>query len=135
MQVTLHFLLATYALLGASPDLRPRADLDIREVRSVRVGEHVYRALLGYSEVYPFLVVEQVRLPLTEGDEPALVASWKLRDMEGGTAIRLQEGDDIKDLKWNNANVEFELARSDRRSRCVVANVVAGKPKVSCKNA
>jgi hypothetical protein len=131
----LQYLLATYALLGATPgNTRPRADFDIREIRSLQVGDHVYRALLGYSEIYPFLVIEQVRVPLTEGNEPVLVASWKMRDMDGGGAIRLQEGDDIKDLRWSNSDVEFVLARGGRRSRCVVSNIVAGRPKVSCKN-
>jgi hypothetical protein len=43
---------------------------------------------LGYREIYPFLVIEQVRIPLNEGDEPVLVASWKMRDMDGGAAYR-----------------------------------------------
>jgi hypothetical protein len=133
--MTLQWLLATYALL-ASPTrkMRPRADLDIREIRSLQVGDQVYRVLLGYSEIYPFLVIEQVRIPLTEGDEPVLVTSWKMQDMDGGAAIRLQEGDDIKDLRWSNSDVEFALGRVGKRSRCIVSNVVVGRPKVSCKN-
>jgi hypothetical protein len=108
--------------------------LDVREVRSVRVGDHVYRALLVYSEVYPFLVIEKVRISLTEGDEPALISSWKLREMDGGAALRLQEGDDIKELRWNKSDVLFVLAHEGRHTQCVISQVIADKPKVSCRN-
>jgi hypothetical protein len=135
MQMTLQCILAAYALLGAtSGNIRPRADLDIREVRSLRVGNHIYRAFLGYDETYPFLVVEQVRLPLTEGDESVLVASWKMRDMDGSAVIRPREGDDIKDLRWSNSDVDFALIRGGKRSACAISNIVAGRPKVSCNN-
>jgi len=133
--VTLHCLLASCVLLAVPPgNIRARADLDIREVKSVQVGNYVYRALLGYSEVNPFLVVEKVRVALTEGDEPELVASWKMRDMDGGAAIRLQEGDDIRDLRWTNLELEFAVVGGGRHSRCVILNVTSGTPKVSCKD-
>jgi len=133
--VTLHCLLASCVLLAVPPgNIRARADLDIREVKSVQVGNYVYRALLGYSEVNPFLVVEKVRVALTEGDEPELVASWKMGNMDGGTAIRLQEGDDIKDIRWTNSELEFAVVGGGRHSRCVISSVTSGTPKVSCKD-
>ena len=46
----------------------------------------VYRALLGFAEIYPFLVVEKV-LGEDEADEPALLETWRLANMTGGAAF------------------------------------------------
>lgn len=128
-------LIAALSLVLAATDAppRPRADLDVREVRSTRAGDCVLRALVGYSEVYPFLVVERIRLPLTEGEEPALEGSWALRDMKGAPAVPFQEGDDIADVTWSGTDLSFSIRRSGMKVRCTVKAMAAPSPEILCR--
>ncbi len=125
---------------------KPRADLNIREMTSAHVGDFMYRALLGFAEIYPFLVIEKVQLPLDEAEEPTLVASWRLQDMvDGGGFGTAFEGDNITQVHWNGDRLEFRFHGSRGHTAvrgnlegdltCVVSGIRESKPAVACRPA
>ena len=94
------------------------------------------RALKGDQEIDPFIVVGKVSLGLTEGDEPILLASWRIRDMTGGAALaESSEGDDFTNMRWNGELLEFTFRKHASRLTCTVSNLMIGKPAVSCRPA
>ena len=129
-------LVAVVALPSSALETRasPRADVAIREMVSFHSKGFVYRALKGDSEIYPFIVIEKLRLGLTEGDETVLVASWRAEDMKGGRVLDdAVEGDDFRDLRWNGGVLRFTFHRAGRLLTCTVSGVEAGAPAVSCE--
>ncbi len=57
--------------------------MDVRQVVSLEMPGYAFRAIKGYEEGYPYLVVEKIQLPEREGDRPSLAKVWNLRDMNG----------------------------------------------------
>jgi hypothetical protein len=144
--VAISLALVTVSARAKDSAPRARADLTIREMTSVQVGNSVYRALLGLAEIYPFLIIERVQLGDSEGDEPALVATWRLPDIEGGSGFHATfEGDQISSLRWKGDRLEFmfhasragDSARDRIRGNlaCVVSGILESKPSVVCRPA
>ena len=118
---------------GADPGPKPHADLRIREMVSFESKGFLLRALKGYQEIDPFIVVEKVSLGLTEGDEPALLASWRVRDMKGGAVLaESSEGDDFTNMRWNGGLLEFTFSKHASKLTCTVSNLMIGEPAVAC---
>jgi hypothetical protein len=110
-----------------------RADLSISEIISVQVNNGIYRAIKGFNEIYPFLVIEKIQLPLTEGDSAVLSNSWELSELVGAKALLpLKEGDDIRDMKWRENRLDFNLYKEGLSRKCHVTNIIEGKPTLSC---
>ncbi len=122
--------------VASGPRVKPRADLNIREMVSVESRGFVFRAFKGYDEIYPFIVVEKVQPSLTEGDEPVLLTSWRGQEMKGGAVLaETSEGDDFTDLRWNGEVLEFTFRKHTGKLACTVSGVAIGKPAVSCRPA
>jgi hypothetical protein len=128
------------------PAPKPLADLRIREMTSMGADGVVYRALLGFAEIYPFLVVEKVRPGEDEADEPVLVERWRLADMKGGAGFEHAfEGDQISRVRWKGDKLEFAFFGSpgqavDRKGleghlTCVVSGIRKSQPAVTCRSA
>jgi hypothetical protein len=113
---------------------RPKADLNVVEIRSTDLGEDTFRAIKGYDEVWPFLVLERIRQGATEGAQAKLLRSWHLRDMVGGQRFdRANEGDEIDDIEWRGDVLEFVYTSRKSREKCRVSRLTEEKPTVSCR--
>ena len=131
--VTLVFAAGGMAAVKVAARQKPVADFEIREMTSIRLRGEIYRASKGYSEIYPYLVLERIRPGDTEGDPDKLVGQWRLTDMVGGHAFgRTSEGDDITQVKWVGQSLEFVSKSIRGVEKCRVSNVVA-KPTVACE--
>lgn len=73
MQIKIFMPMLAVATSALSADgAKIRADLNITEIVSIQVNNDIYRAIKGFNEIYPFLVIEQIQLPLSEGDSAVL---------------------------------------------------------------
>jgi hypothetical protein len=132
-QFVLAVLVAAVAFPSDAMEPRPRADMSIREMVSFRSKGFVYRAIEGESEIYAFIIIDKLRLGLTEGDETVLVASWRAKDMKGGSLFDdTFEGDDFRDLRWSGGMLRFTFWHHRQLLACNVSGVEAGAPSVSC---
>jgi hypothetical protein len=112
---------------------KPLAEFQVREMTSMRLRGEIYRAIKGYSEIYPYLVLERIRPGDTEGDPDKLVGQWPLTEMAGGHAFgRISEGDDITQVKWVGQSLEFVSKSMRGVEKCRVSKVDV-KPTVSCE--
>jgi hypothetical protein len=126
-------ILVALALLLMGAGRKPLADLSVREMRSARVDGKVLRAVKGYSEIYPFLVVEMIQPGQDEAEEPVLVGTWALRDMEGWKVEAAMEGDDIGDFKWRGPDLEFLYLGTQGVLACTISRIEEKRPKVHCQ--
>jgi hypothetical protein len=119
---------------GVAATAQQRADLNIREITSVTSGGSIYRALLGDSEIYPFLVLEKISMGQTEGEKQILEKTWNLTEMKGaGALLPVREGDEIHGLHWEKNNLKFSFKRSSGSLNCIVSKVIESTPIVVCK--
>lgn len=115
---------------------KPRADLNVTEILSLDLRGDTSRAIKGYDEIYPFLVLERIRPPATEGDPPRLINVWKLSEMTGGGSFdRALEGDEISGMKWRGEALEFVRTVQSRKQSCRISRITEAKPFVSCQPA
>ncbi len=126
------FLWLPVTATGREPR-KPLADLSVWEVASTRSSGLVLRAVKGYAEIYPFLVVEVIQPGEDEADEPLLVGSWALKDMAGWKVEAAHEGDGIAGLRWRGAELEFRYSQAAGSMACRVSGIVAKKPAVRCR--
>lgn len=135
MQITILMSMLAVATTAFSADgAKIRADLSISEIVSAQVNNDIYRAIKGFNEIYPFLVIEKIQPPLTEGDSAVLANSWEISDFVGAkTVLPLKESDDIRDIKWRERKLEFNLFKEGLTRKCHVTNIAEGKPALSCE--
>jgi hypothetical protein len=127
-------MLAVASAAFSADGTKIRADLSISEIVSVQVNNDIYRAIKGFNEIYPFLVIEKIQLPLAEGDSAILSNSWEMSELVGAkTLLPLKEGDDIRDMKWREKKLEFNLYKEGLPRKCHVTNITEGKPSLSCE--
>lgn len=135
MQIKIFMPMLAFATFAFSADgAKIRADLNINEIVSIQVNKAIYRAVKGFNEIYPFLLIEKIQLPLTEGDSAVLSNSWEMNDFVGAkTLLPLKEGDDIRDMKWRERKLDFKLYKEGLSRKCQVTNITEGKPALSCE--
>lgn len=126
-------LLLSVQIANAREQMKPKADFDVREIQSQEIRGEVFRAIKGYSEIYPYLVIERIKLPLTEGSRAKLVSSWNLKDIAGVSQIVMKEGDNIDGLKWKDNRLTFKLSSVGNSRQCKIFGLLEGKPQVECK--
>ena len=114
--------------------LKPRADLNISFMVSEERDAHIYRAMKGYAEVYPFIVIEKIEIPAEESGKPRLVQSWTYKDIQGGQLLReITDSTDFVEMKWKNGDLIFSIIGGGRAARqCEVKGVAANRPKLAC---
>jgi hypothetical protein len=135
MQMKILMPMLAVATSAFSADVaKIRADLNISEIVSIQANNDMYRAIKGYNEIYPFLVLEKIKLPLTEGDAPILSKSWDMKDLVGAkTLLPLKEGDDIREMKWRDTKLDFMLYKEGLPRKCLVIGLAEGKPEIACE--
>ena len=114
---------------------RPMADTGVRQIVSLEMPGYAFRAIKGYEEGYPYLVIEKIQLPERESEKPSLAKVWNVREMIGGKKFEHAfEGDEIDGLVWRRRALEFVHTDRLGKERCLVSGLIEMRPSVSCQS-